>query len=106
MLLYHATAGRNQDSIGRDGVSTERSQSAWQAVWGCEWSMRHWAVLHCVRRHGGSVEDVVVLEIDTGETPVHRFRGGLWYSLHTWHPSQIRRVLTFDELSRSPTEEG
>jgi hypothetical protein len=106
MLLYHATHRTNQDSIGREGVSTAYSDGAVQAVWGCQWSMRHWACLHCIRRHGGSVEDVVVLEIDTQDVPVHRFRGGLFYSLHTWHPSQIRWVLTFEELSMSPTEEG
>lgn len=106
MLLYHATRKFNQASIGRDGVSTAHSEGTIPAVWGCERSMRWWAVLHCVRRHGGTVQDVVVLEIDTQDVPVHRFRGGLFYSLHTWHPSQIKRVLTFDELSKSPTEEG
>jgi hypothetical protein len=106
MLLYHATLASNEASIGTGGVSTACSQSAVPSVWGCEASMRHWAVLHCVRRHGGKPEDVVVLEIDTGTSPVHRFRGGLWYSLRTWEPRQIRRVIRFDELSRSPTEEG
>jgi hypothetical protein len=104
MLLYHATLSSRLRSIGRRGVSTHYSEGATDAVWGCEWSMRHWACLHCIRRHGGDVKSVVVLEIDTQETPVHRFRGGLFYSLHTWHPSQIKRVLTFDELSKSPTE--
>ena len=106
MLLYHATLAGNKRSIGKHGVSTDRSQGATRSVWGVEGSMKWWAMVHCVRRHGGRIEDVVVLEIDTQDTPVHRFRGGLWYSMHTWHPSQIRRVMTFDELSRSPTEEG
>lgn len=105
MLLYHATHKANALPIGRQGVSTDHSQGAVQAVWGVEGSMKWWAMVHCVRRHGGDIRDVVVLEIDTQDTPVHRFRGGLWYSLHTWHPSQVRRVLTFEELSRSPAEE-
>lgn len=106
MLLYHATQAENLDSIGREGVSVLCSEGATQSVWGCEWSMRHWAMVHCVRRHGGLIEDVRVLEIDTQYTLIHRFRGGLWYSLHTWNPSQIKRVLTFEELSRSPAEGG
>lgn len=106
MLLYHATHKSNQPSIGRHGVSVDYSMGAVDAVWGCEWSMRHWAVLHCLRRHGGAAEDVVVLEIDTADVLVHRFRGGLWYSLRSWNPCLIRRVLTFDELSERPTEEG
>jgi hypothetical protein len=106
MILYHATLASNETSIGTDGVSTAYSESAVPSVWGCEASMKWWAVLHCLKRHGGKAEDVVVLEIDTGDLPVHRFRGGLWYSLHTWEPRQVRRVIRFEELSRSPTEEG
>ena len=33
-------------------------------VWACSPSRSSWAVLHVIRRHGGTVETIVVLELD------------------------------------------
>jgi hypothetical protein len=52
---------------------------------------------------------VVVLEIDVprGWLKRHgRAARALWYSVRDVAPHQIRRVIPFGELSRSPVEEG
>jgi hypothetical protein len=70
--------------------------------------MTPWACLHVVRRHRGRVEEVVVLELDVLRSWLRRHGGAvraLWYSVRDVQPQQIRRVITFGELSMSPVEE-
>jgi hypothetical protein len=57
---------------------------------------------------GGKAQEVVVLEIDVPRSWLRRHGGAaraLWYSVRDVQPHQIRRVITFGELSRSPVEE-
>jgi hypothetical protein len=59
-----------------------------------------------VRRHGGRIAQVVILEIDVPGSWRRRSKKGLWYCPGDVPPERIRGMITFGELSRSPAEEA
>jgi hypothetical protein len=61
-----------------------------------------WAALHTIKRHGGRVEGVVILEIDVPRRWLRRSNRGLWYCPRDIPPERIRGVVTFAALARSP----
>jgi hypothetical protein len=61
-----------------------------------------WATLHTVKRHGGRVEDVVVLELEVPRGWLRRNRRGLWYSGADVPPERIRGVIEFAEVAGYP----
>ena len=67
---------------------------------------KHRAALHTIKRHGGRIEGVVILEIDVPRRWLRRSRKGLWYSVRDIPPERIRGVVTFGALARSPVEEA
>jgi hypothetical protein len=106
MLLRHATLARNLPSIIKAGLLSSKSQGKLAAVWLCSAAKTLWATGHVVRRHGGRIESVVVLEIDVPRRWLRRSKKGLWYSRHDIPPDRIRGIVTFGELTRSPVEEA
>jgi RNA:NAD 2'-phosphotransferase (TPT1/KptA family) len=106
MLLRHATLARNLPSIIKAGLLTSKSEGKLPAVWLCSAAKTLWAAAHVVRRHGGRIESVVVLEIDVPRSWLRRSKKGLWYCDRDIPPERIRYVVTFGELSRSPVEEA
>jgi hypothetical protein len=109
VTLRHATPWRNLASILRDGILTAKARGHYKAVWLHALDRSHWAALHCVRRHGGRIEDVVVLEVCVPKAwlKAHGGRvGGIWRSVRDIPPKYIRRVINFEELSRSPVEQA
>jgi hypothetical protein len=99
MLLRHATPIRNQSSIQRLGLLTSKSQGRRKVVWLHTASKSEWATLHTVKRHGGRVEEVVILEIDVPRTWLRRAHRGLRYSIRDIPAKRIRRVITFADLA-------
>jgi hypothetical protein len=65
-----------------------------------------WAVLHTVKRHGGLVEQVVVLELQVPRSWLRRSRKGLWYCSRDVPPDRLRGLIDFATLARSPVEEN
>jgi hypothetical protein len=106
MLLRHATLARNLPSIIKAGLLTGRSLGKLPAVWLCSAAKTLWAAAHVVRRHGGRIESVVVLEIDVPRSWLRRSKKGLWYCPDDIPSQRIRGIVTFGELSRSPVEEA
>ena len=105
MRLRHATLVKNLPGILRAGLLCSKSQGKRPVVWlGCP-AKSLWAAAHVVRRHGGRIEQVVILEIDVPRSWLRRSKRGLWYCPRDVPPERIRGVLTFGELSRSPVEE-
>lgn len=102
MMLRHATPRCNLASIRRTGVDPARSQGRLRACWWHEADATPWAVLHTIRRHGGRVEDVVVIEVDVPERWLRRHASGLWYCLESVKIPRRVRVIRFEELSASP----
>jgi hypothetical protein len=105
MLLRHATPIRNLRSIERAGLLCSKSQGRLPVVWLHAPSKSSWAVLHVVKRHGGRVQDVVIIEADVPRRWLRRNRRKLWYCPRDVPPSRFRGLITFAELARSPVEE-
>jgi hypothetical protein len=101
VLLRHATPARNLPSI-RKGLLCARSQGRLPAVWLHSPSATWWAVTHTVLRHGGRVEDVVVLEVAVPRAWLRRHRRRLWYSAHDIPAWRIARVIRFAEVAAAP----
>jgi hypothetical protein len=106
MRLRHATLVKNLPGILRAGLLCSKSRGKRPVVWlGCP-GKSLWAAAHVVRRHGGRIEQVVILEIDVPRSWLRRSKKGLWYCPRDVPPERIRGVITFGELSRSPVEEA
>lgn len=104
MLLRHATLAKNLSAIIKAGLLTGKSKGKLQVVWLCCRAKTAWAALHTVKRHGGHVEEVVILEVDVPRKWLRRSRPGLWYCPQDVPPERIRGVVTFAALARSPVE--
>jgi len=105
MLLRHATPVCNLRSIERAGLLCSKSRGRLPVVWLHAPSKSSWAVLHTVRRHGGRVQDVVIIEADVPRRWLRRNRRKLWYCPRDVPSSRFRGLITFAELARSPVEE-
>ena len=99
MRLRHATLAKNLPSIMKAGLLTGRSQGRLPVVWLCSPAKSSWAVLHTVRRHGGKVEGVVIIEADVPRSWLRRSRKGLWYTPRDILPERFRRLIAFGELA-------
>jgi hypothetical protein len=105
VTLRHATPARNLASILLDGLLTSKSRGRFKAVWLHSPGRSHWAALHTVERHGGAIEEVVILDVQVPRAWLKRHGGsveGLWRCVRDIPRRCIRRVITFGELSRSP----
>jgi hypothetical protein len=101
MLLRHATPARNLAAICRAGLLTAKSKGRLPVVWLHSAAKTPWAALHTVKRHGGRVEGVVVLECDVPRSWLRRNRRSLWYCPRDIPPGRIRGVITFAALALS-----
>ena len=104
MLLRHATPTRNLASIRRAGLLTSKSQGRLPVVWLHATGKTEWATLHTVKRHGGRVENVVILKVNVPRRWLRRSKRGLWCCPRDVAPERIRGVVTFAELARSADE--
>ena len=106
MRIRHATLRRNLPGIDSRGLLCAKSKGKLKVVWLHAPSKSAWATLHVVRRHGGRVEGVVILEVDVPRSWLRRNRKRLWYSTKDVPPGRIRRVIDFAEVAASPVDEG
>jgi hypothetical protein len=104
MLLRHATPIRNLPSIERLGLLTSKSKGRLKVVWLHAPTKTAWASLHTVKRHGGRVEDVVVLQVRIPRRWLRRNRRGLWYCTKDVPSSRFLSTIRFAELAASPVE--
>ncbi len=99
MKIRHATLARNLASILKGGLLCCKSKGRLKVVWLHSLNKSSWATLHTVKRHGGRVEQVVVLELNVPRRWLRRSRKGLWYSVNDVPANRIRRVLAFAEVA-------
>jgi hypothetical protein len=95
MRLLHATLARNLASILKRSLLIKKSKGKRKAVWLQAAAKTSWAVLHTVRRHGGPVEQVVVLDVSVPRRWLRRSRRGLWYCPRDIPAGRIRDAVTF-----------
>jgi hypothetical protein len=105
VLFRHATPARNLAAICRAGLLCAKSRGRLPVVWLHAACKTAWAALHTVRRHGGRVESVVILEVDLPRRWLRRSKRGLWYCPRDIPPGRISRVLCFGELAGASAEE-
>ena len=82
--------------------SWRRPRGHQSAVWLHGAGRKHRAALHTIKRHGGRVEGVVILEIAVPRCWPRRSKRGLWYCPRDIPPGRVRGVVTFAALARSP----
>jgi hypothetical protein len=99
LTLRHATPLRCLPSIERRGLLCSKSQGRRKVVWLHVPSSSAWAMAHTVRRHGGRIEAVVILEVQVPRSWLRRSRKGLWYSVRDVPVDRIKRTLTFTDLA-------
>jgi hypothetical protein len=80
MLLRHATPMKNLASIRQAGLLCSKSEGRLPVVWLHAPSKSAWAMLHTVKRHGGRIEAVTVIELNVPRRWLRKSRRGLWYS--------------------------
>jgi hypothetical protein len=97
VTLRHATFRRNLESIRARGLLAALARGKLKAVWLHSSARSAWAACHVVRRHGGRIEDVVILEVRVPRASLRRSaRAGLWYTTGDIPPGCIRSLFTFD----------
>jgi hypothetical protein len=99
VTLRHATPARNLDSVLRRGLLTAKSRGRLKVVWLHSAAASSWAILHTIKRHGGRVEEVVILEADVPRSWLRRSRRRLWYCPRDIPADRIRRAVTFAQLA-------
>ena len=99
MILRHATLKGRLASILRHGLLCSKSRGRLKAVWLHSPAASTWATIHTVKRHGGRVEDVVILEVRVPRRQLRRGKRRLWYSTADVRPEQILSVVTFAQLA-------
>jgi hypothetical protein len=104
LRLRHATPKRNLPNIQRCGLLASKSQGKLAVVWLHSPAKTAWATLHTVRRHGGRIENVIVLELAVPRRWLRRNRRGLWYCPRDVPPARLRVTIQFAELAASPIE--
>ena len=102
MLLRHATPDKNLFPIIDDGLLCSKAKGRRKVIWLHAPAKSSWALIHTVSRHGGKVEDVVVLEVEVPRRWLRKSRRGLWYCVRDIPPAQIVGVVDFADLSKSP----
>ena len=99
MLVRHATLTKYLPSIQRGGLKCSKSRGAKKVVWLHEPDQSLWAAVHTIRRHGGRIEEVVILEVEVPRSGLRKSRPGLWYSVEDIPPENLRRTITFVEFA-------
>jgi hypothetical protein len=106
VLLRHATLRKNLASICRHGLLCSKSRGRLPVVWLHAPSKSAWAVLHVIKRHGGRVQDVVILEVAVPRGRLRRNRRRLWYSTADVGAARVRRAITFAEIAGPSADDG
>jgi len=104
LKLHHATLRKNLPSIDRLGLLTGKSKGRMKAVWLHATSRTSWAMLHTVRRHGGRIQDVAVIELTVPRRWLRRSKRGLWYCPRNVPTDRLGPVIDFATLAASPVE--
>jgi hypothetical protein len=95
MLLRHATLRRSIPGIQRSGLLCGKSLGLKKVIWLHALGKSAWALLHTVRRHGGRIEDVVILELDVPRSWLRKSKRGLWYSVRDIPFGRTVRLIDF-----------
>ena len=106
VVLRHATPRKNLPSILRGGLLTSMSQGKLPVVWLHSPGRTSWAAMHTVKRHGGRIEGVVVIEVEVPRRVLRRHSRGLWACSEDISTDRFRKLIGFEQLAASPVAEA
>lgn len=99
MTFYHVTHRKNLQGIMDRGVRPDMSKGARPHSWYVKRRDVAWAFLHCARRHGWRVRDLVAVEIDFPVMEMGRHSNtGLYFTGRVYGPATENSFLTYEEL--------
>lgn len=98
--IYHATRAKNLQSILRNGLLCSKSKGKRKAVWFAPKRLQAWACLHVAAKHGGRIEDVLVLECEVPRSWLRGHKGGLYYSERDIPTARIVKMVGFQAVAR------
>jgi len=104
MRLRHASLLRNLPGIQKWGLLCCKSKGRLPAVWLHSICKSSWAVLHTIKRHGGRVEGVVIIEVEVPRRWLRRSHRKLWYCRRDIPVTRFRRLVAFTELAGTSAE--
>src|SRR5215831_20619136 len=102
---FHATTRANLSGILAHGLLVSKAQGKEPAIWLHTPSKVHWAIAHTQKRHGGSLEDVVILEVQVTRRALRRAWTSLWKCYRDIPPHKITLRGTGATFAASPLEE-
>ena len=83
MRLYHATLKSNLESIRQHGINPDFSQGKQKVIWLHTASRTHWAILHILKRHNSSIDEIIIIQVEIPRKRLRRRRRGLWTTTET-----------------------
>lgn len=102
MKLYHTTLKTNLDSIRDKGLDPAFSQGAEKVVWLHTKSRSEWAILHVLKRHKCTIDDIIVIEVNVSRSKLRRRWRGLWTTSETI--KTFAAITAAEVFARSPFE--
>lgn len=102
MILRHATTTANAGQIRREGLRVAHALGKEKAIWLHTTSKTHWAIAHTQKRHGVSLEEVIILEVNVPRSQLKRAWKGLWKCYADI--SMTRHIGTGVDFAASPLE--
>jgi hypothetical protein len=100
------TLKRNLPSIDKHGLLCSKSKGKMPVVWLHSASRSAWAMTHTVVRHGGRIENVVIIEVSVPRRWLRKSKAGLWYCVEDVRPQRFRSRIGLDQVSKSPVEDN
>jgi len=93
MRLYHATTRDRLAHIRQEGLLVSKADPATslKAIWLHTSSHSAWAVVHTIRKHKTSLDQIVVVEVFIARRSLRRFRTGLWYTVEDIKASALEK---------------
>jgi hypothetical protein len=105
ITLRHATLECNLISILTDGILISKSRGRYRACWLHSPERSEWAALHTVSRHGGRIEDVLIIEVEVPKAWLRRHGGrtdGCWRCIRDLKVKCFTKIIGFEQLAASP----
>ena len=103
--LMTKSSAEMANTTAAEAMIAGMSKGKLPVVWFHCRSRTAWAALHTVKRHGGRIEQVVVLELQVPRSWLRRSRKGLWYCPRDVPPERVatlvRRIARGDADSLS-----
>ena len=101
-LYRHATVRHYLPSILAEGLDPAHATGRQRLVWLHTPARTPWAVLHVMHRHGVTLEDIVLLDVQVPRHWLQRTERGLWTCEQVIAPARLQVRESGDTVAASP----